>query len=125
MALVVAVTAGDVDVVSSGTLMLNKGQRADFYLSGMHRNGFRIEIEFLNDEGETQEIIAKVVNDQHFHLTFRNLRSPLSAGNSRPLYVANHDGRKVYLSVVTHVLGLDTDSEVRVVQYQVGLGESV
>lgn len=85
---------------------------------------------FSQLDGTEPSISTEAVNGQHFRVTCTNFDTPLGIGNTLPLWVANSRGRKLYLNLVTYVLGANVGGgavsggpSLRVIHYQLSLGE--
>ena len=117
------IVVGGFDVIASGTVVSYGWQPIDIYPVGQPplyhvRLVFETEAEkpasvFINQMPGNQTLLRLINYDQAF-----------GASTKESMHVANHLGRKLYLSFATHIIGVGATA-TRVTSYTFYLGETV
>jgi len=124
MALAVRIAAGELDIHTSGCFILAGDQVVDFFL-GADDNPYRVELVFNKTEERSAGVIGQQVAIGYFRITLNNFNQSVASSSTEPVYIANHEGRKLLLHVAVLNIGQGTTSALRTLFYTFYAGETV
>jgi hypothetical protein len=101
----IKISIDTVDVLGTGTIVCPSVAPINLYPLPTPFEGYRVECVFLTDPQKQPELSFVAVKDGHFKISFVNFNSGIGNATSVPIYVANHNGKKILFNAASYMLG--------------------
>lgn len=110
------IVIGSQEVLAHGSVLSNGNQPIDLYPLPVPFNSYLVRLIFEQKRDEAASIRFGSATSSMFLVTLINFDAAIVTGHPAPIYVANHMGRKVMLSVASSYVG-PSHTGTRVVTY--------
>lgn len=116
----VRIVIGGLDAVTSGTVVSYGWQPIDLYPVD---NVYHVRLSFESQAGQPPAIFTNQLPGNETQVKLVNFDAPTGFATSTPLHVANWQGRKMYFSVASYLLG-QGQTAARLTYFTFYLGEA-
>jgi hypothetical protein len=101
----IKISVDNADVLGTGTIVCSSIAPINIYPLPVPFENYRIECVFLTDPQKQPEVSGVAVGNYHFKISFVNFNSGIGNATSTPIYVANHNGKKILFNTASYMLG--------------------
>jgi hypothetical protein len=115
------IVVGGFDALTSGTVVSYGWQPIDIYPV---ENIYHVRVSFESQPGQAASIFTNQLPGNETQVRLVNFDLPAGAATSAPIYVANWQGRKMYFSVASYLVG-QGQTACRLTHFTFYLGEAV
>ncbi len=116
------ISVGDLQqVISSGTIIQFNNQPIELKL-GLVDFPLSVILKFVNTNTEEMNLVPDIIDGQTLSLEFHNYNNPLGTGSSKPLKIADYQGKHIYLNYRVYSLN---DTADKTIHYSFYLSEEL
>ena len=120
------VVAGGRSIHVSGTVLCGANDNIEIYPFGAGGlvPAYKVELQFVRGQSDSPRGSGSVVGPKHYRLVLTDFDNPLGVSTTDPMYVANHNGHKIFILIASYTIGMGHEAH-RLVHYTFFVGDPV